>query len=101
MNNILVVLLNFCNNLKIFCVDQIYKTNITFPIAFYFLSSFLYTINIDLFFYCSKMTSGSNNGGSAVSADPAERRGNALTALRALCESSALQPYLMQLLTAK
>lgn len=49
----------------------------------------------------SKMSSGGNAGGGAVSADPAERRGNALTALRALCESSVLQPYLMQLLTAK
>ncbi|XP_038209535.1 E3 ubiquitin-protein ligase hyd [Zerene cesonia] len=44
--------------------------------------------------------SNSGNGGS-VSADPAERRGNALAALRALAESAALQPYLMQLLTAK
>ncbi|RVE52936.1 hypothetical protein evm_002413 [Chilo suppressalis] len=48
-----------------------------------------------------KMSSGGNNGGGAVSADPAERRGNALSALRALCESTTLQPYLMQLLTAK
>ncbi|XP_069354271.1 E3 ubiquitin-protein ligase UBR5 isoform X7 [Maniola hyperantus] len=48
-----------------------------------------------------KITSSGTNGGSAVSADPAERRGNALAALRALCESAALQPYLMQLLTAK
>lgn len=47
------------------------------------------------------MTGGSNNGGSAVSADPAERRGNALASLRALCENATLQPYLMQLLTAK
>ncbi|XP_052753603.1 E3 ubiquitin-protein ligase UBR5 [Galleria mellonella] len=45
--------------------------------------------------------SGSNNGGGAVSADPAERRGNALAALRALCESTVLQPYMMQLLTSK
>ncbi|XP_045510523.1 E3 ubiquitin-protein ligase UBR5 isoform X7 [Colias croceus] len=46
---------------------------------------------------------GINNGGNggSVSADPAERRGNALAALRALAESAALQPYLMQLLTAK
>ncbi|XP_053600812.1 E3 ubiquitin-protein ligase UBR5 [Plodia interpunctella] len=48
-----------------------------------------------------KMSGGGNSGGGAVSADPAERRGNALSALRALCESPALQPYLMQLLTAK
>ncbi|XP_028164187.1 E3 ubiquitin-protein ligase UBR5 isoform X5 [Ostrinia furnacalis] len=48
-----------------------------------------------------KMSSGGNSGGGPVSADPAERRGNALTALRALCESAALQPHLMQLLTAK
>ncbi|XP_030027136.2 E3 ubiquitin-protein ligase UBR5 isoform X2 [Manduca sexta] len=45
--------------------------------------------------------SGSSNGAGAVSSDPAERRGNALAALRALCESTTLQPYLMQLLTAK
>ncbi|XP_045489439.1 E3 ubiquitin-protein ligase hyd isoform X4 [Pieris rapae] len=43
----------------------------------------------------------SNSGNGAVSADPVERRGNALSALRALCESTALQPYLLQLLTAK
>ncbi|KAJ0181281.1 hypothetical protein K1T71_003366 [Dendrolimus kikuchii] len=48
-----------------------------------------------------KMSSGGSNGAGAVSADPAERRGNALSALRALCESTALQPYMMQLLTAK
>ncbi|XP_060810644.1 E3 ubiquitin-protein ligase UBR5 isoform X1 [Amyelois transitella] len=48
-----------------------------------------------------KMSGGGNSGSGAVSADPAERRGNALSALRALCESPALQPYLMQLLTAK
>lgn len=48
-----------------------------------------------------KLSSGSNSGGGPVSADPAERRGNALAALRALCDSVALQPYLMQLLTAK
>ncbi|XP_041974178.1 E3 ubiquitin-protein ligase hyd isoform X2 [Aricia agestis] len=48
-----------------------------------------------------KIPSGTNSGTGAVSADPAERRGNALSALRALCESTALQPYLMQLLTAK
>ncbi|XP_026324159.1 E3 ubiquitin-protein ligase UBR5 isoform X3 [Hyposmocoma kahamanoa] len=48
-----------------------------------------------------KMSSGGNSGSGAVSADPAERRGNALSALRALCESPVLQPYLMQLLTAK
>lgn len=45
--------------------------------------------------------SGAGNSGGAVSADPAERRGNALASLRALCESSVLQPFLMQLLTAK
>ncbi|KAH9634156.1 hypothetical protein HF086_001358 [Spodoptera exigua] len=49
----------------------------------------------------SKMSGGGNSGGGAVSADPAERRGNALAALRALCESPILQPFLMQLLTAK
>ncbi|XP_035430151.1 E3 ubiquitin-protein ligase UBR5 isoform X5 [Spodoptera frugiperda] len=48
-----------------------------------------------------KMSGGGNSGGGAVSADPAERRGNALAALRALCESPILQPFLMQLLTAK
>ncbi|KAJ2943793.1 hypothetical protein O0L34_g8113 [Tuta absoluta] len=48
-----------------------------------------------------KMSGGGNGSGGAVSADPAERRGNALSALRAVCESTALQPYLMQLLTAK
>ncbi|XP_049887404.1 E3 ubiquitin-protein ligase UBR5 isoform X3 [Pectinophora gossypiella] len=48
-----------------------------------------------------KMSSGGNSGGATVSADPAERRGNALAALRALAESAVLQPYLMQLLTAK
>lgn len=45
--------------------------------------------------------SGNGAGGGAVSADPAERRGNALAALRAMCDSPALQPYLMPLLTAK
>ncbi|CAG4963257.1 unnamed protein product [Parnassius apollo] len=49
----------------------------------------------------SKISGGGANGPGAVSADPAERRGNALAALRALCESPVLQPYLMQLLTAK
>ncbi|XP_045542475.1 E3 ubiquitin-protein ligase UBR5 isoform X3 [Papilio machaon] len=49
----------------------------------------------------SKISNGGANGGGAVSADPAERRGNALAALRALCESPVLQPYLMQLLLAK
>ncbi|XP_022827536.1 E3 ubiquitin-protein ligase UBR5 isoform X3 [Spodoptera litura] len=48
-----------------------------------------------------KMSGGGNSGGGAVSADPAERRGNALAALRVLCESPILQPFLMQLLTAK
>ncbi|XP_026726187.1 E3 ubiquitin-protein ligase UBR5 isoform X6 [Trichoplusia ni] len=48
-----------------------------------------------------KMSGGGNSGSGAVSADPAERRGNALAALRALCDSAVLQPYLMQLLTAK
>ncbi|XP_072935848.1 E3 ubiquitin-protein ligase hyd isoform X3 [Epargyreus clarus] len=48
-----------------------------------------------------KMSSGGNSSNGAVSADPAERRGNALSALRALCESTVLQPFLMQLLTAK
>ncbi|CAB3231410.1 unnamed protein product [Arctia plantaginis] len=48
-----------------------------------------------------KMSGGGNGGSGAVSADPAERRGNALAALRALCDSPALLPYLMQLLTAK
>ncbi|XP_063633890.1 E3 ubiquitin-protein ligase hyd isoform X5 [Cydia splendana] len=47
-----------------------------------------------------KMQGGGNNGGGIVSADPAERRGNALLALRAMCDSPALQPYLMQLLSA-
>lgn len=50
---------------------------------------------------CSKISNGGANGGGAVSADPAERRGNALAALRALCDSAVLQPYLMQLLLAK
>lgn len=36
-----------------------------------------------------------------MNVDPAERRGNALTALRALCESPVIAPYLMQLLTAR
>ncbi|CAH2068813.1 unnamed protein product, partial [Iphiclides podalirius] len=49
----------------------------------------------------SKISSGGANGSGVVSADPAERRGNALAALRALCESSVLQPYLIQLLVAK
>ncbi|XP_068628932.1 E3 ubiquitin-protein ligase hyd isoform X10 [Battus philenor] len=49
----------------------------------------------------SKISGGGANGAGAVSADPAERRGNALAALRSLCESSVLQPYLMQLLVAK
>ncbi|GBP22899.1 E3 ubiquitin-protein ligase hyd [Eumeta japonica] len=48
----------------------------------------------------SKMSSSEGRGG-AVSADPAERRGNALAALRAMCESPTLAPYLMQLLTTK
>lgn len=48
----------------------------------------------------SKLSGGGNSGG-AVSADPAERRGNALASLRALCDSPVLQPFLMQLLTAK
>lgn len=45
--------------------------------------------------------SGSNGGNGAVSSDPAERRANALAALRALCENIVLQPYLIQLLTTK
>lgn len=47
------------------------------------------------------MSGGGSGGGGAVSADPAERRGNALAALRAITDNACLQPYLMQLLTAK
>lgn len=47
------------------------------------------------------MSGGGGGSNGSVSADPAERRGNALSALRALCESPALAPYLMQLLTAR
>lgn len=47
-----------------------------------------------------KVPSGGGGGGS-VSAEPAERRANALAALRALCDSAALQPHLIHLLTAK
>ncbi|XP_037871964.1 E3 ubiquitin-protein ligase hyd isoform X5 [Bombyx mori] len=48
-----------------------------------------------------KISGSGNSSGGAVSSDPAERRGNALTALRALCESAALKPYLLQLLIAR
>lgn len=46
-------------------------------------------------------SSGNGTGNGSISVDPAERRGNALSALRALCESPVLSPYLMQLLSSK
>ncbi|KAL4718178.1 hypothetical protein ACJJTC_002471 [Scirpophaga incertulas] len=40
-----------------------------------------------------KMSNSGNGANGTVSADPAERRGNALSALKALCESAVLQPF--------